>query len=183
MKVYTKGGDKGTTSLMGGSRVSKNDCRVEAYGTVDELSAFVALLSDKLRPSALFAEHVANLDLINSTLMTIEAHLASDSSSTKSMPPIADSVVEFLEHEIDSMLECLEPITKFTIPGGDVRISLSHVCRTVCRRAERRAIAVADQYDVDPNVVIYLNRLSDYFYVLGRTITAKLEVEEILWIP
>ncbi|MFR9602528.1 MAG: cob(I)yrinic acid a,c-diamide adenosyltransferase [Rikenellaceae bacterium] len=183
MRVYTKGGDKGTTSLVGGERVSKNDCRVEAYGTVDELSAFVALLSDKLRPNALFAEHVANLDRINSTLMTVEAHLACDSSAVGSMPPIGDDAVAFLEFEMDTMESGLEPITKFTIPGGDVRISLSHVCRTICRRAERRAIAVADEHPLEPNVVIYLNRLSDYFYLLGRTITAQLGVEEILWIP
>lgn len=183
MKVYTKGGDKGTTSLIGGVRVSKCDSRVEAYGTVDELTAFIALLSDNLRGEDMFSGYVADLERINSTLMSVEAHLASDETTSKKLPPISAEAIEYLEQRIDTMLEGLEPITKFTLPGGDQRVSLSHVCRTVCRRAERCAIAVASEHEITANAVIYLNRLSDYIYVLSRSLTKDIGVEEILWIP
>ncbi len=180
MKLYTKGGDKGTTSLIGGARVSKNDSRVEAYGTVDELSAFVALLSDKLRGEG---EYSAELDSINSMLMNIEALLACDEKSAKTMPSVGDDVILALEQKIDDLQSQLEPLTKFTIPGGDERISMCHVCRTICRRAERRAIAATLEWAISENAVIYLNRLSDYFYALGRVLTLRLAVEEILWRP
>ncbi|MFI3302860.1 MAG: cob(I)yrinic acid a,c-diamide adenosyltransferase [Rikenellaceae bacterium] len=179
MKLYTKGGDKGSTSLIGGARVSKNDSRVEAYGTVDELSAFVALLSDKLRGEE--CDYSAELDSINSMLMSVEALLACDENSAKTMPTISDENISALEQKIDDLQAQLEPLTKFTIPGGDERVSMCHVCRTVCRRAERRAIAAAEEWEVSANAVIYLNRLSDYFYALGRVLTLRLGVEEILW--
>ena len=156
MKVYTKGGDKGSTSLIGGERVSKCDVRVEAYGTVDELTAFTALLADKL----------AGCDALAGSVAALPAEAA-----------------QYLEQAIDAMQECLPAITKFTIPGGDERISMCHVCRTVCRRAERAALRAAAQHKVDADVLIYLNRLSDYFYVLGRAVTVAVGAEEILWIP
>ncbi len=183
MKVYTKGGDKGTTSLIGGARVSKDDSRVEAYGTVDELSAFMALLCDKLRGDVRFVDYVADIDRINSTLMSVEAHLACDENSAKSLPPISGDAIELLEQKIDTLQSKLEPLTKFTIPGGDERVSMCHVCRTICRRAERRSITAAAEFPITSNAVIYLNRLSDYLYVLGRTLTVDLGVEEILWMP
>ncbi|MFI3320856.1 MAG: cob(I)yrinic acid a,c-diamide adenosyltransferase [Rikenellaceae bacterium] len=183
MKVYTKGGDKGKTSLIGGSRVSKCDSRVEAYGTVDELSAFVALLADRMRDNEKLSIYVEDLDRINSQLMTVEAHLAADESSVKTLPEISNSAVEYLENRIDEMQAKLEPITKFTIPGGHELVSLSHVCRTVCRRSERRSIAASAEYPICENVVVYLNRLSDYLYLIGRSLSAELGAKEILWIP
>ncbi len=183
MKVYTKGGDKGSTSLIGGSRVSKCDSRVEAYGTVDELTAFIALLGDKLREEDRFLTIIDELNRVNSTLMSVEAHLACDEQSAKTLAPIGDEAIQYLESRIDEMELKLQPLTKFTIPGGDKRVSMCHVCRTVCRRAERRAIAAAAEHNISTESVVYLNRLSDYFYVLGRTLTLELQVEETLWIP
>lgn len=183
MKVYTKGGDKGSTSLIGGERVSKCDVRVEAYGTVDELTAFTALLADKLAGCDALAGSVAELRRIESQLMTVQALLAVGDGGEGKVAPLPAEAAQYLEQAIDAMQECLPAITKFTIPGGDERISMCHVCRTVCRRAERAALRAAAQHKVDADVLIYLNRLSDYFYVLGRTVTAAVGAEEILWIP
>lgn len=183
MKVYTKGGDKGRTSLIGGERVLKNDCRVEAYGSVDELIAFTALLADKLASDDKFAAIVAELRGVESQLMVAAALLAVGDGGADKVSSLKSSASQDLEQSIDRMQEALPQITKFTIPGGDVRCSLCHVCRTVCRRAERAAICASQEYDIDKEVTIYLNRLSDYFYLLGRTITQMASVEEILWIP
>ena len=183
MKVYTKGGDKGRTSLIGGERVLKTDCRVEAYGTVDELIAFTALLADKLASDDKFAAIVGQLRRVESQLMSVAALLAVGEGGADKVAALNANASQELEQAIDSMQEALPEITKFTIPGGDVRCSLCHVCRTVCRRAERAAICASQEYDIAREVTIYLNRLSDYFYLLGRTITQMASVEEILWIP
>ena len=183
MKVYTKGGDKGRTSLIGGERVLKTDCRVEAYGTVDELIAFTALLADKLASDDKFVAIVEQLRRVESQLMSVAALLAVGEGGADKVAALNASASQELEQAIDSMQEALPEITKFTIPGGDVRCSLCHVCRTVCRRAERAAICASQEYDIAREVTIYLNRLSDYFYLLGRTITQMASVEEILWIP
>lgn len=184
MKVYTKTGDRGTTSLIGGERVPKSDERVEAYGTVDELTAFVALLADRLRESATVpAGVVEDLNRILSRLMTVEALLASDSAGRKQVPALPEDATAWLESRIDAMQAELPPIDKFTIPGGHTAVSLSHVCRTVCRRAERAALRADARYGVDPAALVWLNRLSDYFYVLGRHLTAFYGVRETLWIP
>ncbi|MCI5718698.1 MAG: cob(I)yrinic acid a,c-diamide adenosyltransferase [Alistipes sp.] len=183
MKVYTKSGDRGTTSLVGGERVAKSDTRVEAYGTVDELTAFTALLADKLSGDDRLAECVAELRRIESQLMTVAALLAVGKGGEDKIAPLSADAALPLEEAIDRMQEQLPAITKFTIPGGDERMSLCHVCRTVCRRAERAALRADAEHGTDAGVLVYLNRLSDYFYVLGRTVTAKLGVEEILWIP
>ena len=183
MKVYTKTGDKGMTSLIGGERVFKCDERVEAYGSVDELSAFVALLTDRLRPDAALASHVEELNRILSRLMTVEALLATGEGGRDKMAPLAPECVEWLEACIDTMQAALPPIDKFTIPGGHEAVSLCHVCRTVCRRAERAALRADQRYGVDATALVWLNRLSDYFYLLGRTLTAHYRVEETLWIP
>lgn len=183
MKVYTKTGDKGMTSLIGGERVFKCDERVEAYGSVDELSAFVALLADRLRPDAALASHVEELNRILSRLMTVEALLATGEGGRDKMAPLAPECVAWLETCIDTMQAALPPIDKFTIPGGHEAVSLCHVCRTVCRRAERAALRADQRYGVDATALVWLNRLSDYFYVLGRTLTAHYRVEETLWIP
>nr|WP_302986555.1 cob(I)yrinic acid a,c-diamide adenosyltransferase [uncultured Alistipes sp.] len=183
MKVYTKTGDKGMTSLIGGERVFKCDERVEAYGSVDELSAFVALLADRLRPDAALASHVEELNRILSRLMTVEALLATGEGGRDKMAPLAPECVAWLEACIDTMQAALPPIDKFTIPGGHEAVSLCHVCRTVCRRAERAALRADQRYGVDATALVWLNRLSDYFYLLGRTLTAHYRVEETLWIP
>ena len=183
MKVYTKTGDKGMTSLIGGERVFKCDERVEAYGSVDELSAFVALLADRLRPDAALASHVEELNRILSRLMTVEALLATGEGGRDKMAPLAPECVAWLEACIDTMQAALPPIDKFTIPGGHEAVSLCHVCRTVCRRAERAALRADQRYGVDATALVWLNRLSDYFYLPGRTLTAHYRVEETLWIP
>ena len=183
MRVYTKTGDKGMTSLIGGERVFKCDERVEAYGSVDELSAFVALLTDRLRPDAALASHVEELNRILSRLMTVEALLATGEGGRDKMAPLAPECVAWLEACIDTMQAVLPPIDKFTIPGGHEAVSLCHVCRTVCRRAERAALRADQRYGVDATALVWLNRLSDYFYLLGRTLTAHYRVEETLWIP
>lgn len=183
MKVYTKGGDKGITSLIGGERVYKTDERVEAYGTVDELTAFIALLADRLCVDSRFAGYADMLRCVESQLMTVEALLAVGEGGAGKVAPLKEDAAAGLEQAIDGMQEHLPAITKFTVPGGDERVSLCHVCRTVCRRAERAAIRAAQKYDIDAGAVVYLNRLSDYFYLLGRTLTEQLGVEEILWIP
>ncbi|MFR9541942.1 MAG: cob(I)yrinic acid a,c-diamide adenosyltransferase [Rikenellaceae bacterium] len=183
MRVYTKTGDKGTTALVSGERVAKSDPRVEAYGTVDELSAFLALLADKMRDEEALRCYVASIDYINSVLMSIEAHLAAGDKNEYPLPKITEKSIKGLELEIDKMQSELPTIMKFTIPGGCKLNSLSHVCRTICRRAERRAIVVAQSHPLDEAVLIFLNRLSDYLYLLGRTLTAYCKVEEMLWIP
>ena len=183
MKIYTKGGDKGQTSLIGGERVSKTDLRVEAYGTVDELMAFTALLADKFMGNERFCTIENQLRRIESQLMTVSALLAVGKGGEDKVAGLKAEATEELESWIDQMQEQLPAITKFTIPGGDVRISLCHVCRTICRRAERAALRAAEVSEVNSGATVYLNRLSDYFYLLGRSVTALTNSEEILWIP
>lgn len=184
MKVYTKQGDKGTTSLIGGERVSKCDIRVEAYGTADELMAFTALLADKLSADERFGQSVAELRQIESHLMTVSALLAVGEGGEDKVTGLKVDATPFLEQAIDKMQEQLPAITKFTIPGGDERQSLCHICRTVCRRAERAALRAEQECGGgEPKVLEYLNRLSDYFYLLCRTITHTTQAEEILWRP
>lgn len=183
MKVYTRTGDKGTTSLIGGERVFKTDERVEAYGSVDELSAFVALLADRLRSDVSAAEYVDELNRILSRLMTVEALLAKGETGAEKIEPLDSQCVVWLEQRIDAMQTELPPIDKFTIPGGHDAVSLCHVCRTICRRAERAALRADQKYGIDATALAYLNRLSDYFYVLGRSLTVHYGVEEIFWMP
>ena len=183
MKVYTRTGDKGTTSLIGGERVFKTDERVEAYGAVDELSAFVALLTDRLRSDASAGTYVADLQSVLSRLMTVEALFAKGKTGAEKVAPLDSDWVAWLEQRIDAMQAALPPIDKFTIPGGHETVSMCHVCRTVCRRAERAALRADQKYGVDATALAYLNRLSDYFYVLGRVLLVHYGCEEVLWIP
>lgn len=183
MKVYTKTGDRGTTSLIDGQRVFKTDSRVEAYGTVDELASFVALLTDQLRGDAGLAQRIGELNGIQSQLMTVEALLAAGETGNTRVQPLAPESTERLERQIDALQAALPPIDKFTLPGGHAAVSLCHVCRTVCRRAERAALRADQEHGTDAAALVYLNRLSDYFYVLGRTLTAHYQVAETLWIP
>ena len=183
MKVYTKTGDKGMTSLIGGERVSKSDLRVEAYGTVDELSAFVALLGDRMRAEESLCDLTPRLEEINCRLMTVAALLAVGRGGEGKVTPIAPEQVSGLEEQIDEMQAMVPAITKFTIPGGHVILSLCHVCRTVCRRAERAALRASVGHEIDPTALQYLNRLSDWFYLLGRLVTERLGITETLWRP
>ena len=176
----TKTGDEGKTSLIGGLRVAKYDDRVEAYGTVDELSAFIGVLHDQ---EGVTAEERAVLDTIQNKLFTIESHFALDENSeVKKMIPvlIADDVA-YLEHEIDLMNEQLPELRSFVIPGGNLKGSYAHVCRTVCRRAERQGWRLAAQHPIDMLDLKYLNRLSDYFFVLARYFGFLDKVDENNW--
>ena len=187
MKVYTKTGDNGTTSLIGGERVPKTDIRIEAYGTVDELMAYCAFLRDSLIKASdegrkIVDGHADTLLTILDRLMSAASFLALSSETTvKSMPSFGGEDIEWLEHKIDEMQAAVPPIKNFTLPGGDPLISMCHICRTVTRRAERAVLRDAEQNPVDNDVLKYLNRLSDYFYLLGRKLSDELNVKEIIW--
>ncbi len=181
MKVYTKTGDGGTTTLIGGERVSKADLRVEAYGTVDELAAHLALMADMMRGDADFDEIVAGLENIQNELMTVEAMLATGPGGEGKVVPLSESAVKRLEDQIDAMSEGLPPLEGFTLPGGHPIVSQSHVCRTVCRRAERAAVRALEEYPLQPVAWSYLNRLSDWLYSVGRRAAVILRIEEIYW--
>lgn len=183
MKIYTRTGDDGTTSLIGGERVKKYDLRVEAYGTVDELTSFIALLADRIASKQNTQDLVAELRIIECRLMSVAALLAVGRGGEDKVKPLDEEYIAQLERAIDRMQAEIKPITKFTIPGGDVACSLCHVCRTVCRRAERAALRAADEASANSSATKYLNRLSDYLYTLGRVLTERFEVEEVLWIP
>ena len=164
MKVYTKTGDKGTTSLVNGTRVGKDDLRLEAYGTLDELSAFIAVLMDSTdRFNDVFKR-------IQERLLVAECLLATDETSElrKQLPQMEEADVEGVEKFIDEMNESLKPLNSLIIPGGNLLASKCHVCRTVCRRAERAVVRMSRQHDVNPVIMRYLNRLSDMFFVMSR---------------
>ena len=183
MKVYTKTGDNGTTSLIGGERVPKFDERVEAYGATDELTAFTALLCDELRGRGDMTDIVADLESVESRLMTVSALLAVGKGGEGVVPPLKDEDIQMLENKIDAMQAEVSQIAKFTIAGGCREVSLCHVCRTVCRRAERAALRADALHGVDKTALVWLNRLSDYFYLSGRLLTERLGIEERLWKP
>lgn len=184
MKIYTKTGDQGTTSLIGGSRVPKDDPRVNAYGTVDELTAFIAHLRDNLDADQGNLELYRN-DLLNvlEALMTVAALLATTEEASQKVPPLQPERIAFLEKRIDEISTGLQPLTHFTIPGGHPLVSLAHICRTICRRAERAAISAGHEYPVSNDAQIYLNRLSDYLYVLGRGLSEEFNIKEVYWMP
>ena len=189
MKIYTKTGDKGTTSLIGGTRVSKDDVRLEAYGTFDELSAFVAVLSDS---EGVERHEIEVMDKIQNCLLVLESCLALESQRDdettrqqvkKYIPEITEADVKFLEDEIDAINSQLEPLKSLIIPGGNILSSRCHVCRTICRRAERRLVEMGREYEVDENIRRFVNRLSDYFFTLSRLYMKRVGVEEKPWKP
>jgi cob(I)alamin adenosyltransferase len=187
MKIYTKTGDGGTTALIGGERVSKADARVEAYGTVDELAAHLAMLSDMMSGDGRLGEMVVDIRDIQGDLMTVEAMLATGRGGEGKIVPLPDSAVARLERQIDRMSEGLPPLKGFVIPGGHPAVSQAHICRTVCRRAERAAIRVSDEASEHGHPRIteaarYLNRLSDWLYVVGRKIVTIFGLKETYWI-
>ncbi len=178
--TYTKTGDQGTTSLIGGTRVPKYDDRVEAYGTVDELSAVIGVLNDS---DGVGEDIKAVLGVIQNKLFTLESHFALDRSSevSKMIPSLSEEDVMFLERHIDEMNAELPELRAFVIPGGNMRASMCHVCRTVCRRAERQGWRLSSHEEVDSIDLKYLNRLSDYFFVLARYFDFLSNRHETCW--
>lgn len=180
MKIYTKTGDSGTTALFGGKRVSKADLRIETYGTVDELNSWIGVLRDQ----EVNAKRGEELIEIQDRLFTIGSILATEPGNTKvKVPALTDADITFLEQRIDAMDSALEPMRFFVLPGGAQAVSFGHVCRTVCRRAERLVIGLGQSEPVDSQVIIYLNRLSDYLFMLCRTMAHELQAKEAPWKP
>lgn len=187
MKIYTKTGDKGTTALFGGTRVPKHHIRIESYGTVDELNSHIGLLRDQ----NMNAHYKSTLQHIQDRLFTLGAILATDPEKAilkngkerLNIPKISTQNIEFLEKEMDTMNEALPQMTHFVLPGGHQTVSFCHIARCVCRRAERLATALNEISPIETNVLMYLNRLSDYLFVLARKLSYDLQAEEVKWIP
>jgi cob(I)alamin adenosyltransferase len=187
MKIYTKTGDKGTTALFGGTRVPKHDLRIESYGTVDELNSYIGLIRDQNIDS----KTIESLLKIQNELFTLGAMLATppekevlkNGKQRLNIPKISILSIEYLENEIDTMNLELPPMTNFILPGGNQTVSFCHIARCVCRRAERLATALNENEVLNPDVLTYLNRLSDYLFVLARKLTKDLSAKEIAWIP
>jgi cob(I)alamin adenosyltransferase len=187
MKIYTKTGDKGTTALFGGTRVPKHHIRIDSYGTVDELNSHLGLMRDQQ-----VDEHSREIVIkIQDRLFTLGAILATDPEKAVlkngkerlNIPKISTEDIELLEQEIDRMNEALPPMTHFILPGGHQTVSVCHVARCVCRRAERLATALYEIEPFEEQVLQYLNRLSDYLFVLARKLSHDLQVKEVKWIP
>ncbi len=187
MKIYTKTGDKGTTALFGGTRVPKHHIRIESYGTVDELNSHIGLIRDQKIDS----HYKEVLMGIQDKLFTVGAILATDPEKAilkngkkrLNIPKIDSEDIELLETEMDTMNGLLPPMTHFILPGGHQTVSFCHIARCVCRRAERLASALNDLESFDAYTLTYLNRLSDYLFVLARKLSHDLQAAEIKWIP
>jgi len=187
MKIYTKTGDKGTTALFGGTRVPKHHIRIESYGTVDELNSHLGLIRDQD-----INEHYKDVLMhIQDRLFTIGAILATDPKKAVlkngkerlNIEKISSENIERLEQEMDTMNDVLPPMTHFVLPGGHQTVSFCHIARCVCRRAERLASALKDLEPFEANALTYLNRLSDYLFVLARKLSSDLQANEVKWIP
>ena len=179
MKIYTKTGDDGTTGLFGGKRIPKYALRIESYGTVDELNSFLGLLIVQLDDEKL----ISFLRTLQSRLFDVGAHLAAVPGKKLSLPIIGEELVEELESAIDALNVDLPDLMHFILPGNGPTNAHAHVCRTVCRRAERLVVALASEEEVETILIKYLNRLSDYFFVLGRWLGHQEGREEVKWIP
>jgi len=180
MKIYTKGGDKGQTSLLGGTRISKAHLRIDTYGTIDELNSYLGWLRDL----EVNNDRKDLLKEIQDRLFTIGSHLAMDPEKTVAkIPDLHDSDVTFLENEIDQMTASLAEMKSFILPGGHSSVSLCHVARCVCRRAERLVIALHQESPVEATILSYVNRLSDFLFVLARKMGQELGIEELPWKP
>ena len=178
-KVYTRGGDKGQTSLVGGQRVSKASRRLEAYGTVDELSSHLGLLAAMLPEG----DDQAMIIHIQNCLFNVCTNLATDQTQTPLYPSahLAEGEIELLEHEVDAIMQELPERQGFILPGGTPEAAQAHICRTVCRRAERRIVALAEETIVSPEVQQYINRLSDYLFVLAKKLNFLQGKSEKIW--
>jgi len=187
MKIYTKTGDKGTTSLYGGTRVPKYHLRIESYGTIDELNSYIGLISTQ----QIDKNSTTSLLKIQNELFTIGSMLATpeDKETLKSgkerlnIPKVDTSSITYLEQEIDAMNENLPAMTHFVLPGGHQAVSYCHIARCICRRAERITVQLSEEVLINGDVLKYLNRLSDYLFVLARKLTYDNNIEEIPWIP
>jgi len=178
MKIYTRTGDKGTTSLIGGTRVPKHHIRIESYGTVDELNSYIGLISDQ----DITAHDKGILKHIQDRLFTIGSSLAADPEKSRMvLPDLREDDVKMLEDEIDSMDKQLPGLKHFILPGGSNAISFCHIARCVCRRAERITVHLNEESPVDEKVTIYLNRLSDYLFTLARKIGMENHILENKW--
>lgn len=180
MKIYTKTGDNGKTSLIGGTRVAKSHERLEAYGTLDELISWTGLLRDHD-----IDQQIKKVLLeVQDRLMTASSLLATDSpDSYEGLPKLIQPDIEFLEKEIDRMETGLPPLRSFILPGGNRTVSHCHIARTICRRAERIVIKLSERFDVDTLIIRYINRLSDYFFMLSRRLSFDLQADEVSWKP
>jgi len=179
MKLYTKTGDEGQTGLIGGTRVSKNDVRIEAYGTVDELNSFIGMLTTyDISP-----DDKSFLQIIQNNLFEVGSYLATDSEKVelKENSVFRIENINLIENEIDKLDSTLPPLSSFILPGGSQSGSLSHICRTITRRVERRLFDMNESYEIDKQILIYFNRLSDYFFILSRHLTLKSGLKEISW--
>jgi cob(I)alamin adenosyltransferase len=176
-KIYTKTGDKGTTGLFGGARVSKDDARLEAYGTVDELNSFLGYLKDHVEND----EVNALLYKIQNSLFNAGSILATDPDKPELKMHFDNSVTVALEEGIDKMQGSLPELMNFILPGGHPQVSLCHILRTVTRRAERRVVSLSEIMVIDVEISIFLNRLSDYFFVLSRYLGVQLGAKEVIW--
>lgn len=176
-KIYTKTGDKGQTALFGGKRLPKSHIRIEAYGTVDELNAFLGLLRDSVDNPTLQLK----LKTLQDRLFDLGSVLACDPDKEMGLPGLQEADVRFLEEEIDHMNERLPPLKNFILPGGHPTVSNCHIARCVCRRAERNVVALGLSEKVDELNIRFLNRLSDYLFVLARYLAKELKVEEVAW--
>ena len=180
MKIYTKTGDTGTTGLFGGGRVSKSHYRVEAYGTVDELNAYIGMVRDQ----EVNQKRKAILVDIQNHLFSIGADMATAHDAGKAkIPKLSEEDITQLENEIDQMEETLPAMRHFVLPGGHIATSFCHIARCVCRRAERLTVALDQKEAINPLTIKYLNRLSDYLFVLSRKISQEVGAEEIPWKP
>lgn len=186
MKIYTKAGDRGTTSLFNGEKLAKSNPRIEAYGTVDELNSFVALLKDHLADHQEFDKFIqSQLRDIQVNLFNIGGELANPANNGTKVPDyyIKSEDITQLEESIDSMSIELPKLTRFVLPGGTKVNSIAHICRTITRRAERRvtSLSLEASGSMRPEIIQYLNRLSDWFFVLSRFLCLKLDIEENFW--
>jgi cob(I)alamin adenosyltransferase len=179
-KIYTKTGDAGETALIGGARVKKNHIRIAAYGDVDELKSWIGFIRDQ----DIDILHKKMMLEIQDRLFTIESHLAApDEASAANLPSLNETDVLRLEAEIDRMNEALPPLNSFILPGGFAPGSLCHIGRTICRRAERSIITLTETALVEPLLLKYVNRLSDYLFVLARAVTKEGQGSETPWLP
>ena len=180
-KIYTKTGDKGETSLIGGTRVPKYHERIEAYGTLDELNSFIGYLRDQITD-----KHIREVLLrVQENLFTAESLLATDPGKeiTRTLPRLSEDDVVELENEIDCMNLHLPVLSSFILPGGHKLVSLCHICRTVCRRGERCIIKLAADMEVDEILIKYINRLSDYLFILARELAYANNIPDLPWKP
>jgi cob(I)alamin adenosyltransferase len=181
MKIYTKKGDSGTTSLIGGTRVPKHDLRIEAYGTVDELNSWMGVLS--VMDLDAVQSFKPQIKQIQDCLFTIGSHLALEEGAHMQLPELDEGLISVLEHSIDEQEKLLPPLKSFVLPGGHLANSQAHVARCVCRRAERAVVRLNEAASVNPFILTYLNRLSDWLFVFARSMTHLTASDEVVWAP